>query len=147
MTTYWLFALIPFLGGLALTAVEARTAFTEHVARSLGRRAEGVVTDHVASREGTYPTLHLVVRWTDDDGSEHEYPLPDTTDAHRIAQGTRVHLRHLPGAPESVVLDSPDRYRTAVLGMWLGVLLWAGTLTAVLIRIATLLPAGSRYRF
>ncbi|MEU3659659.1 DUF3592 domain-containing protein [Streptomyces sp. NPDC032940] len=147
MTAYWFLALIPFLAGLALTAVEARIAFTEHVTRSLGRRTQGVVTDHVASREGSYPTLHLVVRWTDDHGTEHEYPLPHTADAHRITEGTRVHLRHLPGAPESVVLDAPDRYRTAVLGMCLGVLLWAGTLTAVLVRIATLLPPGSRYRF
>ncbi|MFG3150559.1 DUF3592 domain-containing protein [Streptomyces sp. NPDC048219] len=140
MTAYWFLALIPFLAGLALTAVEARNAFTEHVLRRMGRHAEGVVSDHVASREGTYPTLHPVVRWTDGDGTEHEHALPDTTDAHRLAKGTRVHLRHLPGAPESVVLDSPERYRTAVLGMWLGVLLWAGTLTAVLIRLATLYP-------
>ncbi|WP_077801034.1 DUF3592 domain-containing protein [Streptomyces sp. JHA26] len=146
MTAYWLLALIPFLCGLALTAVEAKIAITEHVVRRMGRHAEGVVSDHVASREGTYPTLHPVVRWTDGDGTEHEHALPGTTDAHRLAKGTRVHLRHLPGAPDSVVLDSPDRYRTAVLGVWLGVLLWVGTLTAVLIRVATLLPV-SRYSF
>ncbi|AQS69404.1 DUF3592 domain-containing protein [Streptomyces pactum] len=139
MSVYWLLALLPFLGGLALTALEARNAVTEHLIRRLGRVAEGVVTDHTASREGTYAALHPVVRWTDAEGAEHEYAIPGTTGAHRLAEGTRVRVRHLPGAPESVSLDSPERYRTALLGLCLGVLLWVGTLTAVLFRMATLL--------
>ncbi|MEU3727936.1 DUF3592 domain-containing protein [Streptomyces sp. NPDC033538] len=140
MSAYWFLALIPFLGGLALTALEARNAVTEHLIRRLGRPTEGVVTDHVASREGTYAVLHPVIRWVDADGVEHEHAVPGPTDAHRLAKGTRVRVRHLPGVPESVSLDSPERYRMALLGLCLGVLLWVGTLTAVLIRIATLLP-------
>ncbi|NNN38088.1 DUF3592 domain-containing protein [Streptomyces sp. S3(2020)] len=145
MSKYWLLTLIPFLGGLVLTAYEARVALTEHVLRRMGRRAEAVVTGHTASREGTYPALHPVVRWTDEHGEEQEHAVAAAgPGAHRLSEGAVVRVIHTPGVPGTAVLDTPERYKTAVFGMWLGVLLWAGALTAVLIRIATLLPT---YRY
>ncbi|MER5222496.1 DUF3592 domain-containing protein [Streptomyces flaveus] len=119
MSVYWLLALIPFLGGLALSAQQGMLAITERLLRRTARRVEGTVTGHVASREATYAALHPIVRWTDADGAEYERATPDT-----------------------VALDSPDRYRSAVFGMWMGVVLWGGTLTAVLVRIVTLLPSS-----
>jgi hypothetical protein len=145
MSAYWFLALIPFLGGLAVTGHQARTAITEHLLRRMARRVDGIVTGHIASREGTYAALHPVVRWTDEDGGEYERAVPDAVGAHALPEGSRVHLLCTPGAPDTVALDSPERYRTAVFGVWLGVLLWAGALTAVLIRMATLLPPRYRY--
>ncbi|WP_406169577.1 DUF3592 domain-containing protein [Streptomyces sp. NBC_00996] len=145
MSAYWLLTLIPFLAGLAVTGQQGMVALTEHVLRRTARRVEGTVTGHIASREATYAILHPVVRWTGDDGQEHERAVPDTIGAHALPEGSRVRLLCTPGAPDSVTLDAPDRYRSAVIGAWLGVLLSAGTLTAVLIRIATLLPAPYRY--
>lgn len=142
MSTYWLLALIPFLGGLALSAQQGMLAVTERLLRRTARRVEGTVTGHVASREATYAALHPVVRWTDADGTEYERATPDTISAHRVQEGSRVRLLVMPGTPDTVALDSPDRYRSAVFGMWLGVVLWGGTLTAVLVRIATLLPSS-----
>ena len=145
MSKYWLLTLIPFLCGLALTAYEARVALTEHVLRRMGRRAEAVVTGHTTSREGTYPSLHPVVRWTDEHGEEQEHAVVAAgPGAHRLSEGAVVRIIHTPGAPGTAALDTPERYRTAVFGMWLGVLLWVGALAAVLIRIATLLPT---YRY
>lgn len=147
MSKYWLLALIPFLGGLVLTAYEARIALTEHVLRRMGRRAEAVVTGHTASREGTYPSLHPVVRWTDEQGEEQEHAIAAAgPGAHRLSEGAVVRIIHTPGVPGTAALDTPERYKTAVFGMWLGVLLWVGALAAVLIRIATLLPEGTYYR-
>ncbi|MGI5197753.1 DUF3592 domain-containing protein [Streptomyces sp. CA-288835] len=142
MSAYWLLALIPFLTGLSVSAQQGMLAITERLLRRTARRVEGTVTGHVASREATYATLHPVVRWTDADGVEYERAVPDTVSAHRIQEGTRVRLLVMPGAPDTVGLDSPDRYRSAMFGVWLGAVLWAGTLTAVLIRIATLLPSS-----
>ncbi|MDX6364299.1 DUF3592 domain-containing protein [Streptomyces sp. NPDC058274] len=142
MSAYWFLALIPFIAGLAVTGQQGMTAVTEHVLRRTARCKEGVVTGHLASREATYAALHPVVRWTGDDGKEYERAVPDTVSAHALPEGSRVRLLCTPGAPDSVALDTPDRYRSAVLGVWAGVLLWAGSLTAVLIRIATLLPDG-----
>jgi hypothetical protein len=145
MSKYWLLALIPFVGGLVLTAYEARVALTEHVLRRMGRRTQAVVTGHTASRESSYPSVHPVVRWTDERGEEQEHAVvADTQSAHRILKDAVVRVVYIPGAPDSVALDSPERYKTAVFGMWVGVLLWVGALTAVLVRIATLLP-GDRY--
>jgi hypothetical protein len=149
MSKYWFLALIPFVGGLVLTAYEARIALTEHVLRRMGRRAEAVVTGHTASREGTYPSLHPVVRWTDEQGEERgeeqEHAIAAAgPGAPRLSKGAVVRIIHTPGVPGTAALDTPERYKTAVFGMWLGVLLWVGTLTAVLIRIATLLPT---YRY
>ncbi|MET7703097.1 MULTISPECIES: DUF3592 domain-containing protein [unclassified Streptomyces] len=140
MNSYWLLTLIPFLAGLALTGQQAMKAITEHVLRRTARRLEGTVTGHVATREASYATLNAVVRWTGEDGTEHERAVPGMINARSLSEGSRVHVLSTPGSPESVVLDSPERYRAAIYGVWLGVLLWAGALTAVLIRIATLLP-------
>ncbi|MFC4470914.1 DUF3592 domain-containing protein [Streptomyces xiangluensis] len=142
MSAYWLLALIPFLGGLALSGQQGMLAVTERFLRRAARRVEGTVTGHVASREATYAAVHPVVRWTDDDGVEYERAVPDTVSAHRIQEGLRVRLLVMPGAPDTVVLDSPHRYKTAMFGVWLGVVLWVGALTAVLVRIATLLPSS-----
>ncbi|GGK48000.1 DUF3592 domain-containing protein [Streptomyces flaveus] len=146
MSAYWLLALIPFLAGLALSVQQGMLAVTERFLRRAARRVEGTVTGQVASREATYAALHPVVRWTDADGIEYERVVPDTVSAHRLREGLRVRLLVMPGAPDTVALDSPDRYRSAVFGMWMGVVLWGGTLTAVLVRIATLLPS-SCYRY
>ncbi|MCF3135140.1 DUF3592 domain-containing protein [Streptomyces olivochromogenes] len=145
MSAYWLLALVPFIAGLAVTGHQARLAITEHLLRRTGRRVEGTVTGHIASREGTYAALHPVIRWVGEDGGEYERAVPDTIGAHALPEGSRVHLLCTPGSPDTVALDNLARYRSAVLGMWLGVLLWAGALTAVLIRIATLLPEPYRY--
>jgi hypothetical protein len=45
--------------------------------RRAGRHAEAVVTGHTASREGTYPSLHPVVGWTDGHGTGHPGALQD----------------------------------------------------------------------
>ncbi|MFE9643546.1 hypothetical protein ACFYO0_05205 [Streptomyces sp. NPDC006365] len=99
----------------------------------------------MASSEATYAALHPIVRWTSEDGVEHERALPDMISAHRVPKGIRVRLLVMAGAPETAVLDAPDRYRTALVGVCLGVVLWVGTLTAVLVRIATLVPDSCRY--
>jgi len=140
MSSYWFLTLIPFLAGLALTGQQGMQAITEHVLRRTGRRLEGTVTGHVATREATYAMLHAVVRWTGEDGVEHERAVPGAINARALSEGSRVHVLVTPGSPDSAVLDSPERYRSAIFGVWLGVLLWAGSLAAVLVRIATLLP-------
>jgi hypothetical protein len=117
MSVYWLLALIPFLGGLALSAQQGMLAITERLLRRTARRVEGTVTGHVASREATYAALHPVVRWTDADGTEYERATPDTISAHRVQEGSRVRLLVMPGTPDTVALDSPDRYRSAVFGI------------------------------
>lgn len=145
MSSYWFLTVIPFLAGLALTGQQGMTAITEHVLRRTARRMEGTVTGHVATREASYATLHAVVRWTGEDGVEYERAVPGMVNARTLSEGSRVHLLCTPGSPDSVILDSPERYRTAIFGVWLGVLLWAGSLGAVLVRIATLLPEYYRY--
>ncbi|WP_369236187.1 DUF3592 domain-containing protein [Streptomyces sp. R21] len=140
MSAYWFLTVIPFLAGLALTGQQGMKAITEHVLRHTAHRLEGTVTGHVASREATYATLHAVVRWTGEDGVEHERAVPGMINARTLSEGSRVRLLSTPGSAAPVVLDSPERYRTAIYGVWLGVLLWAGALAAVLVRIATLLP-------
>ncbi|MFC8344437.1 DUF3592 domain-containing protein [Streptomyces sp. NPDC057280] len=142
MSNLWFLAAIPFLGGLALMARQAEVAITETVLRRLGRRTEGVVTGHLTSRSGADPYRHPTVRWTDEKGTEHEHAV--AAGSRRFAEGNVVGVIHNPGAPDTVALDTSERYKTAVFGLWLGVLLWAGALTAVLIRIATLLP---EYRY
>jgi hypothetical protein len=142
MSNLWFLAAIPFLGGLALMVHQAEVAITETVLRRLGRRTEGVVTGHLTSRSGTDPYRHPTVRWSDEKGTEHEHAV--SAGSRRFAEGNVVGVIHNPGAPDTVALDTPERYKTAVFGLWLGVLLWAGALTAVLIRIATLLP---EYRY
>ncbi|MFI9832023.1 DUF3592 domain-containing protein [Streptomyces sp. NPDC051913] len=142
MSKLWFLAAIPFLGGLALMVYQAEIAITEIVLRRMGRRAEAVVKGHLTTRSGTDPYRHPIVRWTDETGMEREHAV--SAGSRRFAEGNVVGVIHNPGAPDTVALDTPERYKTAMFGLWLGVLLWAGALTAVLIRIATLLP---EYRY
>lgn len=144
MSNLWFLAAIPFLGGLVLMVYQAEIAVTEIVLRRLGRRTEAVVTGHLTTQSGTDPYRHPIVRWTDESGEQREHAV--SAGSHRFAEGNVVGVIHNPGAPDTVALDTRERYKTAMFGLWLGVALWAGSLAAVLLKIVSLLPE-SRYGF
>ncbi|MFI7338416.1 DUF3592 domain-containing protein [Streptomyces sp. NPDC050085] len=146
MSTAWLLALIPFAGGLALTATSIVQLVTETLRRSTGTVVEATVTGHVASREATYATLHPVVTWTTPDGTTRELPLPDATGAHALPEGSRVRVRFDPAHPDLAALDTDARHRSCVRGLYLGIALWAGTLAVVVWRLAYVVhQGGTRY--
>ncbi|WP_420033850.1 DUF3592 domain-containing protein [Streptomyces sp. cg28] len=136
MTTIWLLALLPFVTGLALSMVSVVQLVTETLRRTTGTVVEATVTGHTASREATYATLHPVVSWTAPDGTAHELALPDTTGAHAVPEGARVRVRFDPSHPELAALETDSRYRGLVRALYLGTLLWAGTLIVVVWRLA-----------
>lgn len=138
MSPFWFLALVPFLAGLAICATQGTNFILGELVRSTGRTALGTVTGHISTREASYATPHPVVRWTTDDGTEVEHPLPDSSGSpHQLPEGSRVRVLYTPHNPQHAQIDSPAARSLTLFTLAFGTVLWLGSLVAVFVRIGS----------
>lgn len=144
MGPIWYLALVPFLGGLGLSAVGALDLFADRLLRRTGRRTTGVVIGHAGTQRGLRASPHPVVRWISAEGIPCERVLTDSYGGQVLAEGTPVRLIVDRADPATAHLDTEERAAVGVVLLAAGTLLWLGTLVAVLTKLAALTAYAGR---